>query len=143
MFAEAYEAYARNLVAETPVLVQGNVLAGTDGVRINVRECYPLELIVPSLIKKVTWLLHPDHPGLVEFLGALRATVDASYGETILGFAFLFDGRVAPFAEASAGLGWKLVPAQFQQLRAHPAVAGALIEAKRLQLKETRRWSKR
>ena len=143
MFAEAYEAFARNLVAETPVLVQGNVLAGTDGVRINVRECYPLELIVPSLIKKVTWLLHPDHPALVEFLGALRATVDASYGETRLEFAFLFDDRVAPFAEASAGLGWKLVPAQFQQLRAHPAVAGALIETKRLQLKETRRWSKR
>ena len=143
MFSEAYEAYARNLVAETPVLVQGNVLAGTDGVRINVKECYPLDQVVASHVKKVTWLLHPDHPELVAFLRALRSTVDASLGDTRLAFAFVFDGRIAPFADASAGLGWKLVPAQFQQLRAHPAVAGTLIETKRLQLKETRRWSKR
>ena len=47
--------------------------------------------------------------------------------------------RIAPFAEASAGLGWKLTVAQFQQLRAHPAVAGVLVEAKRPQFKETRR----
>jgi DNA polymerase III subunit alpha len=143
MFAEAYEAYARNLVAEAPVLVQGNVLAGTDGVRINVRECYPLDLMVSSLVKKITWLLRPDHPDLAAFLRALRASVDASYGETRLEFAFVFADRIAPFANASPGLGWKLVPAQFQQLRAHPAVAGAVIESKRLQLKETRRWSKR
>jgi DNA polymerase-3 subunit alpha len=143
MFSEAYEAYARSLVAETPVLVQGNVLAGTDGVRINVKECYPLDQIVASLVRKVIWLLHPDHPELVAFLRAVRSTVDASHGDTRLAFAFVFDDRIAPFADASAGLGWKLVPAHFQQLRAHPAVAGALIETKHLQLKETRRWSKR
>ena len=143
MFADAYEAYARYLVAETPVLVQGNILAGTDGVRINVKECYPLEQIVASHVKKVTWLLHPDHPELVAFLRAVRSTVDASLGDTRLAFAFVFEGGIAPFADASAGLGWKLSPAQFQQLRAHPAVAGTLIETKRLQLKETRRWSKR
>jgi DNA polymerase-3 subunit alpha len=33
--------------------------------------------------------------------------------------------------------------AQFQQLRAHPAVAGTLVETKRLQLRETRRWARR
>jgi len=143
MFSEGYEAYAHNLVAETPVLVQGNVLAGTDGVRLNVKECYPLDQIVASLVRKVTWLLHPDHPELVAFLRALRATVDASYGDTRLEFAFVFDGRIAPFADVSAGLSWKLVPAHFQQLRNHPAVAGTLIETKRLQLKETRRWTKR
>jgi DNA polymerase-3 subunit alpha len=143
MFSDAYEDYARHLVAEAPVLVQGNLLAGNDGVRINVRECYPLDLSVTSLVKKVTWLLHPDHPGLADFLRLLRATVDAHYGDTRLEFAFVFNDRIAPFAEASAGLGWKLAPAQFQQLRAHPAVAGTLIEAKRLQLKETRRRGRR
>jgi DNA polymerase-3 subunit alpha len=69
--------------------------------------------------------------------------VDANYGDTRLEFAFVFNDRLAPFAEASAGLGWKLAPAPFQQLRAHPAVVGTLIEAKRLQLKETRRRSRR
>ena len=143
MFSDAYEEYAKYLVAETPVLVQGNLLAGNDGVRINVRECHPLDLIVPALVKKITWLLQPDHPELADFLRALRATVDASYGDTRLEFAFVFADRVAPFAEASAGLGWKLTAAQFQQLRAHPAVAGTLVETKRLQLRETRRWAKR
>ncbi|MDD2763609.1 MAG: DNA polymerase III subunit alpha [Opitutaceae bacterium] len=143
MFSDAYEEYARNLAAETPVLVQGNLLAGNDGMRINVKECYPLDAAVTSLVKKVTWLLQPDHPGLPDFLRTLRAAVDASYGDTRLEFAFVFENRIAPFAEAPAGLGWKLVPAQFQQLRAHPAVAGTLVETKRLQLKETRRWARR
>jgi len=143
MFSDAYEEYAKHLIAETPVLVQGNLLAGNDGVRINVRECYPLELAVTSLVKRITWLLHPDHPELPAFLRLLRATVDASYGDTRLEFAFVLADRIAPVAEASAGLGWKLTAAQFQQLRAHPAVAGTLVETKRLQLKENRRWAKR
>ncbi len=143
LFSEAYEQYAPNLVAETPVLVQGNVLGGTDGVRINVRECYPLGQIVASLVKKITWLLHPDHPELSAFLRALRTTIDQNYGDTRMEFAFVFPDHTASFAEASGGLGWKLMPADFQRLRAHPAVAGTLIETKRLQLKETRRWSRR
>ena len=143
MFSDAYEDYARHLVTEAPVLVQGNLLAGNDGVRINVRECYPLDLAVANLVRKVTWLLHPDHPELPDFLRLLRATVDANYGDTRLEFAFVFEDRIAPFADASAGLGWKLTPALFQQLRAHPAVAGTLIEAKRLQLKDTRRRVRR
>ena len=143
MFSDAYEDYARHLVTEAPVLVQGNLLAGNDGVRINVRECYPLDLAVASLVRKVTWLLDPDHPELPGFLRLLRATVDANYGDTRLEFAFAFEDRIAPFADASAGLGWKLTPALFQQLRAHSAVAGTLIEAKRLQLKDPRRRGRR
>ena len=143
LFADAYEEYARHLVPETPVLVQGNVLGGTDGVRLNVRECYPLGQAVASLVKRITWLLHPDHPGLNALLRALRATVDQNYGDTRMEFGFVFPDRIAAFAEGSAGLGWKLVPADFQRLRAHPAVAGTLIETKRLQLRETRRWARR
>jgi DNA polymerase-3 subunit alpha len=143
LFSEAYEEYAKNLVAETPVLVQGNVLGGTDGVRINVRECYPLDQTVTSLVKKITWLLYPDSPDLAAFLRLLRGTVDGNYGDTRLEFGFVFEGRIASFAEVSAGLGWKLVPADFQRLRAHPAVAGTLVETKRLQLRETRRWGRR
>ena len=143
LFSDAYEEYAKHLVSETPVLVQGNLLAGNDGVRINVRECYPLDPAITSLVRKVTWLLHPDHPEASAFLRALRSTVDANYGDTRLAFAFVDAERLAPVAEASAGLGWKLTAEQFQQLRAHPAVAGTLIETKRLQLRETRRWAKR
>ena len=50
---------------------------------------------------------------------------------------------LAPIAEASQALSWKLSAPVFQELRAHPAVAGALLEAKRLELKQDRRWSKK
>jgi DNA polymerase-3 subunit alpha len=143
LFSDAYEDFAKNLVAETPVLVQGNLLAGQDGPRLNVRECYPLDQRVASSIKKITWLLYPDHPDLPSFFRALRAAIDASYGDTRSEFAFLGEGRVAAVAEASSGLGWKLTPESFQQLRAHPAVAGTVAEARQLQLKENRRWSRR
>jgi DNA polymerase-3 subunit alpha len=36
-----------------------------------------------------------------------------------------------------------VTPAVFHELRAHPAVAGTQIEARRLELKEQRRWSNR
>ncbi len=143
MFSEAYAEYAKNLLPETPVLVQGNLLAGNDGTRLNVRECYPLDAALPGLTRKVTWLLRPDHPGVPAFLRTLRAVVDQNPGDTRIEFAFVFEGRIAPLAEASAALGWRISAAQFQQLRADPAVAGTLVEAKRLQLKETRRWARR
>ena len=143
LFSDAYEEYAKHLVAETPVLVQGNLLAGNDGVRLNVRECYPLDPAITSLVKMVTWLLHPGHPEVPAFLRALRAAVDANYGDTRLAFAFVDADRVAAVAEASPGLGWKLTAESFQLLRAHPAVAGTLITTKRLQLRESRRWAGR
>jgi DNA polymerase-3 subunit alpha len=143
LFSDAYEEYAKNLVAETPVLVQGTLLAGQDGARLNVRECYPLDPMVIQLVKKITWLLHPEHPETSAFLRALRTAVDAAYGDTRLEFALVGAGRVAAVAEASSGLGWKLTAGAFQKLRAHPAVAGTFVEARRLQLKETRRWARR
>jgi len=142
MFADAYEAYAKNLLPETAVLVQGTVLAGNDGVRLNVRECYPLDPAVTSLVRKVTWLLQPEHPELPAFFRELRATVEASLGDTRLAFGFVLADRLAPVADVPASLSWRLDPARFRELRAHPAVAGALIETKRLQLKETRRFAR-
>jgi DNA polymerase-3 subunit alpha len=50
---------------------------------------------------------------------------------------------VAPVAEASSALSWKLSAAVFQQLRAHPAVLGVQIETKKLELKQDRRWAKK
>jgi DNA polymerase-3 subunit alpha len=58
-------------------------------------------------------------------------------------FGFVFDDRVAPVAEASTALTWKLNAPTFQQLQSHPAVAGVQIETRHLELKEDRRWKKR
>lgn len=143
MFADAYAAYSGNLLSDTPVLVQGNVIGGNDGTRINIKECYPLDTFVTSTVKKVTWLLHPTHPELPAFFRLLRDTVNAQSGDTRMEFAFVFADRTAPVAEVSGALGWKLTAPVFQSLRAHPAVAGVQLETKRLELKKDRRWAKR
>ncbi len=143
MFADAYAAYGTVLAENALVLVQGNILVGPDGARINVKECYPLDAFVSSAVRKVTWLLHPAHRELPAFLHQLRDTLNAQAGDTRVEFAFVFEDRVAPVAEASSALAWKLNAPTFQQLRAHPAVAGVQLETKRLELKQERRWSKR
>jgi DNA polymerase-3 subunit alpha len=64
-------------------------------------------------------------------------------GDTRVEFAFIFEKRIAPYAEASTALTWKLNGATFQQLRAHPAVAGVQLQTRALELKHDRKWSKK
>ncbi len=143
MFADAYENYGPALAEGALVLVQGNIIVGPEGPRINVKECYPLDPQVCSLVRKVIWLLHPAHRELPAFLHLLRDTLNTQVGDTRVEFAFVFENRVASIAEASTALAWKLNATTFQQLRAHPAVAGVQLETKRLELKQDRRWAKR
>lgn len=142
MFADAYAAYGGCLAENAPVVVLGNIIAGSDGPRINVKECYPLDGALPTLVRKVTWLLEPSHPEVGAFLHLLREEVNRRPGDTRIEFGFIFADRVTPLAEASAALAWKLSAPAFQEVRSHPAVAGVQIETKRLELKETRRWAR-
>ncbi|MCC6416474.1 MAG: DNA polymerase III subunit alpha [Opitutaceae bacterium] len=141
MFADAYERYGQNLIPETPILVQGNIIVGQDGARINVKECYPLDNFVTGSVKSVTWLLKPDHPKLTDFFRMLRETLDKQTGDTRVHFGFMFENRVAAIADASSALAWKLTAPVFQAIRAHPAVAGVQLETKPLELKQERRWA--
>jgi hypothetical protein len=69
--------YSLNLLPDQPVLVQGNIIAGNDGARINVKECYPLDHFVTGIVRKVTWLLKPDHREAAGFLPSLlRETIN-------------------------------------------------------------------
>ena len=130
MYADAYEAYGKLLAENLPIVALGSVMRGNDGARLNVKEVYALDAYVPGNIRKVTWLLHPDHPGVADFLPALRKAIDSANGDTRIELAFLFDGRVAPIAETPNSLKWRVTGPAFQQLRQHPAVAGALIETR-------------
>jgi DNA polymerase III subunit alpha len=143
MFADAYAAYGLNLAENVPVAVLGTIMRGDDGARVNVKECYPLEYYVTSNVRRVTWLLHPQHPETTPFLQLLRDTLNKNVGDTKTSLGFLIDGRVAAVAEVSTALGWKLTGGTFQLLRSHPAVAGVQIETKPLEIKETRRWAKK
>jgi DNA polymerase-3 subunit alpha len=143
MFADAFAAYGTNLAENALVLVQGNVLVSEDGARINVKECYPLDHFVTNSVKRVTWLLNPEHPELNDFLRQLRDTLNKQVGETKLSIGFVFENRITAVSEASNALGWKLDALRFQELRAHPAVVGVELETKRLEIKETRRWARK
>ncbi len=143
MYADAYETYGKLLAENLPVVALGSVMRGNDGARLNVKEVYPLDAYLPNNIRKVTWLLQPDHPGVADFLPKLRRAIDAANGDSKVEIAFLFDGRIAPIAETSFALKWRVTGPAFQELRHHPAVAGALIETRAPELKEVRRWGKR
>ena len=143
MYSEAFENYGKSLGENQPVVILGTVMRGTDGARLNVKECYPLDTYLPGAVRKVTWLLQPDHQELPDFLQKLRAAINASGGETRIELAFVFEGRAAPIAETAPSLNWRVSPAAFQELRSHPAVAGTQVEARRVELKEQRRWSNR
>ena len=143
MFADAFAAYGHHLVENAPLAILGTILKGDDGARINVKECYPLDSYVANHISRVTWLLKPTHPETPGFLQLLRQTLNKYVGDTRTSLGFVFEDRFSPTAEASTALGWKLAGPVFQQLRSHPAVMGAQIETKRLEIKETRRWAKK
>jgi DNA polymerase III subunit alpha len=143
MFSDGYASYGQNLAENALLLVQGNILVNQEGARINVKECYPLDSQVARLVRKVIWLLHPQHPELPAFLKQLRETLNKQVGDTRVEFAFVFDDRIAPIAEASTALTWKINAASFQELRLHPAVAGVQLETRHLELVQERRWGKR
>jgi DNA polymerase-3 subunit alpha len=143
MFADAFAGFGPALAENAPVLVVGNIIRGADGPRLNVKECYALDLAVARAVRKVTWILRPEHPGLEAFLRELRETVVREAGDTRIEFALLLEGGVAPIAEASAALSWRLTAPTFQRLRADPSVAGMRIETRPLELKPEARWARR
>ena len=142
MYADAYEKYNQVLGENLPVVILGTVMKGNDGTRLNVKEIYPLDGYLGN-IRKVMWLLTPEHPHLPDFLRTLRKTIDAANGDSKVELAFLFEGRVAPIAEMSTALKWRITPEAFQRLRGHDAVAGVLAEARTPELKEVKRWGRK
>ena len=143
MFADAYAAFGSVLAENAPVLVQGNIIRGTDGPRVNVRECYPLDTAVTRLVRRVTWLLRPDHPGIAEFLRGLRETVVREPGDSRIEFAFLMEDGIAPVAQASPALSWRLTAPVLRELSSHPCVAGITLETRPLELKADTGWARR
>lgn len=52
LFADGYANYGAILAENAPILVLGNIITGTEGPRINVKECYPLDNEVTRLVKR-------------------------------------------------------------------------------------------
>lgn len=143
MFSGAFETYGHNLVENASLAVLGTILKGDDGTRINVKEVYPLDIYTANHVTQVTWLLRPVHPEVAAFLKLLREACNACPGSTRNLIGFLFEDRVAPIAETSGALGWKISGPDFQKLRTHPSVVGVQIETRALEIKVTYRPAKK
>jgi len=143
MFADATAKWGVNLAENAQVAVLGNIIVNQEGARINIKEVRPLEAYVMSNVKRVTWLLKPDHPQLNDFLKTLRETLNKQVGSTLTSLGFLFEDRITALSDVSGALGWKLTPNKFQELRNHPCVAGVQIETKHLEIADDRKWSKK
>jgi DNA polymerase-3 subunit alpha len=147
MYADAFESYAKNLEPEKPVAVLGTVLRSADGVRLNVKECYPLASYLPGAVRKVTWVLRPESVDNDDFISELRKELEGAKGEVETDVGFYFgngdqQGDIA-ISEVASALGWKLSAQSYHSLRQHPAVVGALVDPRPVEIKETRRWQKR
>jgi DNA polymerase-3 subunit alpha len=140
MFADAFAAHGQNLSESALICVLGTIIVGQEGPRINVKEAYPLQSYTTANVKRIGWLLHPDHPKLTEFLKLLRTTLDKYNGDTRIDLGFVFENRVTALSEASSALGFRFNPDAFKTLRQHPAVAGIQVETRRLELKNDRKW---
>jgi DNA polymerase-3 subunit alpha len=140
MFADAFAAHGQNLSESALICVLGTIIVGQEGPRINVKEAYPLQSYTTANVKRIGWLLHPDHPKLTEFLKLLRTTLDKYNGDTRIDLGFVFENRVTALSEASSALGFRFNPDAFKALRQHPAVAGIQVETRRLELKNDRKW---
>jgi len=143
MFSDAYEEFGHVLGENIPVAIGGTVMVRDDGARLNVREAHPLAGYVANHIKRLTWLLKPDHPETRAFLEQLRPTLQEQPGSTATSIGFMTGDEVAVVGEVSTALGWKLSGEEFQRLRSHPAVAGVQIDAKPLELHEPMRRRRR
>ncbi|HEY8932457.1 MAG TPA: DNA polymerase III subunit alpha, partial [Rariglobus sp.] len=143
MFADATAKWGSNLAENAAVAVLGNIIVNQEGARINIKEVRPLEAYVMSNVKRVTWLLKPDHPQLNDFLKTLRETLNKQVGSTLTSLGFIFEDRITALSDVSGALGWKLTPNKFQELRGHPCVAGVQIETKHLEIADDRKWKKR
>jgi DNA polymerase-3 subunit alpha len=143
MYSDAYELYAKNLEAEKPVAVLGTILRNDDGARLNVKECYPLEPHLMNNIKKITWVIRPEDPRNDDFLRELREMLLKTTGDIRSEVAVLFEDDTLAVAETAGALNWKLIPADFQNLRKHPALVGVVIETRSIELKESSRWKRR
>lgn len=142
-YSDAFAEYGDNLQNERTAMVIGTVLNRGGDIRYSVREVHSLDRALPSLVKKVTWVLKNDEPA-VGFLNDLRAALDGGSGEALVEIAFANEENVAAIAEVSPALRWQVSPNGFRSLSRNRSVLGWEIDKKPLQVAEQkRRWGRR
>jgi DNA polymerase-3 subunit alpha len=141
-YSDAFAEYGALLENERALAITGSVLNRDGDIRYSAREIQPLARALPDLIKKITWILRPEAEADA-FLRELREVLDRQSGPTHIAIGFLEEDDFIALAEVSQFLRWRVEPAEFKRLRAHPAVVGCLIDTKGIPPAAPRRWGKR
>lgn len=144
MFADAFESFADRLVPNVPLVVLGNVIAGQDGPRLAVKECYPLEDYVTHVASELQWTLDARHPELPDFLRRLRTEVEKNAGGTRVTFGLALRGEddKATVLQNSPVSHWKLTAPVYCEMRAHPSVITAEVTGKRIEFRRKPRFNR-
>ncbi len=141
LYANGYEEHGPKLEEEKPVVIHGTVMNRDGDPRLVCNQILPLRNTLPSLIKKVCWVLDPARDS-DDFLKELRRAIDKSQGETVIQFGFLVDDQHIALAETAMSLSWRIDPETYTNLRKHPALSGTLIETVPVELPEPF-WNRR
>jgi DNA polymerase-3 subunit alpha len=141
MFADAFATHGAVLAENALICVLGTIIVGQEGPRINVKEAYPLFTYTQNHLKRIRWLLRPQHPEVTQFLRLLRTTLRTHPGDTRIDLGFVFEDRITLLADdESTSLGFRFHPDAYKPLRQHPAVVGLQVETKRLEIRNDRKW---
>ncbi len=142
LYANSYEEHGPKLEEEKPIVVLGTVMnRDGDEPRLVCNEIQPLRPVLPTLIKRITWVLDPGkNPD--DFLAKLRRAVDQAQGDTVLQLGFLVDAEHMALAETAVSLNWRVDPRTYASLRQHPAVVGTVLKTTTVELPEPA-WKRR
>ncbi len=137
LFPSTYERHQAKLNENQVVVLTGDVRYDAERQErsLNVTELDPLDgKLADGLIRSITWVLDPEKAeASADFLAQLEALLvnGSNSGATRVHAGFWAPGNRLLPAELPLSLSWNLNPAQFQKLKKHPAVKGALIDAPR------------
>ncbi len=129
LFPDAYEKAQSVLVDGAVLMLQGEVRhdkeRGENKLQIN--EVAPLDRKIGSLIRRITWLVHPD-PRAEDFLRKLSEYVNKFDGPTQVTVAFWLGDNHVVQAEIATCLSCRIAFQEFRELRRHPAVVGIVVD---------------
>ncbi len=130
IFADAFEKCEAAIIPGNIALVTGLLLNRDDDYRLSADSVSRLDRFPSRLIERVDWILQPTEKAN-DFLSVLTASIQEDSGRTQVRIGFLTDDDYAVFSDIAQSLTWNVTPKNFSELRKHPAVVGACVNAKR------------
>lgn len=135
IYSDAYERCQANLLPGRVLVVTGSVQQRESESVLTVDSALPLEDRVATLVRSVTWLLHPDQRS-DGFLELLEAEMLAHPGETRVELGWAFPEGCALLAEIPSVLRWRPSGEGFGRLLRHPAVIRVSVETADIPVRE-------